>query len=80
MSEPVMVDATGLACPVPVVRVKRAIDGIAEGTVVALVDDAAARENVSRLAAHLGCACVWEADGAGWRLTIRKPPAAGEQA
>ena len=48
-----IVDARGLLCPEPVVLTQRAIkDGTAQLTV--LVDDVAAKENVTRFAASRG--------------------------
>lgn len=68
------VDAQGLACPVPVIRVKKALDSVPQGRVVVLLDDPVAKENVSRLAAHLGCTLRCESAPGGFRLTIEKPP------
>jgi TusA-related sulfurtransferase len=73
------VDARGLACPVPVVRVKQALDSLAGGRVVVLVDDPVAMENVIRLAAHLGCSQRCEREGETFRITIWKPGESGEQ-
>jgi len=47
------IDARGLACPQPVILTKKALEEIDEGEVVTIVDNATARENVSRLAANL---------------------------
>lgn len=48
------VDARGLVCPEPVLRVKQVLDTINGGTVKVLVSFAAARENVARLARNSG--------------------------
>lgn len=47
------IDARGLVCPQPVILAKKALEDIAEGEIVAIVDNITARENVSRLAANL---------------------------
>ncbi len=67
------VDARGLACPIPVIRVKKALDGITHGRIVVLLDDPVARENVSRLAAHAGCSGQCEPCADGFRMIIDKP-------
>ncbi len=53
------VDARGLLCPEPVLLAKQALDSMNGGTVKVLVSNAAARENVSRLA-----------ENKGWRIEI----------
>ena len=47
------IDARGLVCPQPVILTKKALEEMAEGEVVAIVDNITAKENVSRLAANL---------------------------
>lgn len=47
------IDARGLVCPQPVILTKKALEEIAEGEVVAIVDNITAKENVSRLATNL---------------------------
>ena len=76
--EGVTVDVRGLACPIPVIRTKKALEGMEQGTVSVLVDEAAARENVIRLAAHMGCSERWEAHEGGWLITITGPGTSGE--
>jgi len=48
------IDARGLACPGPVIETKQALTG-GGGPFVILVDNPAARDNVSRFAANSGC-------------------------
>lgn len=50
-------DARGLSCPEPVVRTKRALEALAEGTLTVVVDCTTARDNVIRFAEGLGCRC-----------------------
>jgi TusA-related sulfurtransferase len=73
MQQETTIDARGLACPIPVVRVKKALDGLTHGRVVVLVDEQVAQENVVRLAAHLGCAHRCDAREGGFEITIDKP-------
>ncbi|VBB07517.1 sulfurtransferase tusa [Lucifera butyrica] len=49
------VDARGLACPQPVIATKKALENITDGLLVILVDNAAAKENVSKFAIANGC-------------------------
>jgi len=73
-------DCRGLACPHPVIRTKKALSDPAVTSVVTLVDNAAARENVSLFADSAGYACeVAEKDGL-WEVHVYKkggesPPA-----
>lgn len=63
MSEKV-VDCRGLACPRPVIETKKALDEGAGAACLVLVDNEAARENVSRFAKNAGCRVdVTEKDG-----------------
>jgi TusA-related sulfurtransferase len=73
MHEEMTVDARGLACPIPVIRVKKALEGLSQGRVVVLVDEQVAKENVTRLAAHLGCTHRCETCDGGFQITIDKP-------
>jgi tRNA 2-thiouridine synthesizing protein A len=43
-------DARGLLCPEPLLIVKNEMDRLGAGTIKVLVDSAAARDNISRLA------------------------------
>lgn len=47
MNAPVMVDCLGLACPLPLIRLAKAIDGAAPGTVIeVLADDEGAKADI----------------------------------
>jgi selenium metabolism protein YedF len=71
MSE--IIDAKGLACPQPVILTKRALESCDE--LIVLVDDAAACENVKRMAAKSGCLVEVMRDPEGvFHLDIRKQP------
>jgi selenium metabolism protein YedF len=65
------VDARGLACPQPVIQTKKALDSIESGVVTVVVDNAVAKENVTKLAKANHCGIsVEEQDGCFYlRLT-----------
>lgn len=47
------IDARGLQCPQPVIMTKKALEEIASGEVIIIVDNVTARENISRFAANM---------------------------
>jgi len=47
------IDARGLGCPVPVIKTKKALDSIASGNVLTIVDNETAKENVTKLVKSL---------------------------
>jgi len=50
-----IIDTRGLACPMPVINTKKVLDSIREGSVTAIVDNDAAKENILALARSLHC-------------------------
>ncbi len=48
------VDARNIACPEPVVRTKKALEGMTEGTLIVLVNSSEAKQNVQRFAQSQG--------------------------
>ena len=48
------VDARGQACPKPVIMTKKELENINEGTIVTIVDNEVAKNNVSKLSQSLG--------------------------
>ena len=66
------VDARGLSCPMPVIKTKKAIEGMKTGSVVVIVDNGTARDNVSRLAKSKGFNVVLEKKGDDIYLTLSK--------
>ena len=50
-----IIDCRGLACPQPVIETKKVIESGKEKDILVIVDNTAARENVSRLARTVGC-------------------------
>ncbi len=58
MSEIIKVDAMGDTCPIPVVKAKKELDHVTEGTVVEVhVDNEIAVQNLIKLAKSQNCAC-----------------------
>jgi selenium metabolism protein YedF len=73
------VDLRGLACPEPVVRLRKVLVEGGDGTVSARVDDPVSVENIQRLADGLGWTVEADRDGDSFRLTLArldsaKPP------
>lgn len=69
-------DCRGLACPQPVLETKKALEKVPRGTVVVIVDNEAARENVRRFAERAGWAVEVEARGGDYYLTLTRGEAA----
>ena len=76
-------DVRGMACPLPVVSVKRALES-AEGELRVLLDDGAPRENVTRFAKGRGYQVQEAPMEGGFVLTIsgeeKRQPAVSEAA
>ncbi len=68
-----MIDARGLACPLPVIQVQRAIEKSHPATLEVLVDNKPAVQNVTRFANHAGYAVeVKELEDDEFSLTLQK--------
>ncbi|MBC7324070.1 MAG: sulfurtransferase TusA family protein, partial [Moorella sp. (in: Bacteria)] len=68
-----VVDARGLACPQPVIQTKKALETLeAEGEVVTIVDNEAARDNVLKLARSLECETSVREEGRDYYIHIHK--------
>ena len=66
------IDCRNMACPAPVVAVKKALDQVEEISV--MLDDGAPKENVGRFARNRGYSVAEQQDSAGgWLLTITSP-------
>jgi selenium metabolism protein YedF len=76
---PEILDLSGLACPLPVIRTKEALEGQGAGELIVVVDNDAARDNVKRFAESRGCAVTVAAAGNCYHLTIQPPPRHGVQ-
>ncbi len=80
-----VVDARELACPQPVILVRRAMRSPGGGTIVAVVDNDSARQNVTRMAEREGYAVAVEVRVDGIWLTLTpvigaRVPSGGEGA
>jgi tRNA 2-thiouridine synthesizing protein A len=71
-----VLDARGLACPLPAVKARRALPLVPPGAaLVVLATDPEAPIDVAAVAADAGWELETERHGDGWRLTLRPPPA-----
>lgn len=70
----------GLACPQPVINTKRALEEIPQGTIISVVDNEVARENVLRFAQNAGYQVSVEEKNGEYYLTITKGEATAPQA
>ncbi|MFA5383811.1 MAG: sulfurtransferase TusA family protein [Eubacteriales bacterium] len=66
------VDARGLSCPEPVLMTMRQLNAVPSGIIKVLVSNAAAEENVSRLAENKGWKVKAEKDGEDTILILTK--------
>jgi tRNA 2-thiouridine synthesizing protein A len=66
-----VVDARGLRCPLPLVRARQALAGLAPAeTLVVLATDPEAPIDLAALAADHGLRFVQQREDDGWRLTL----------
>ena len=65
-------DCRGLACPQPVLNTKDALDLMDSGQLRIIVDNPAARDNVTRFASSQGCRVETEEQAGMFLLTITK--------
>lgn len=72
MSRIEKIDCRGMACPQPVIVTKKALDTMESGTVITMVDNDAARQNVSLFARNAGCDVVVDQADGGYSITITK--------
>jgi selenium metabolism protein YedF len=65
-------DCRGLACPGPVIQVKKALEEpLSGGTITVQVDSEASRDNVERFVKSRGYSILVDGDGeSGWTITI----------
>lgn len=69
---PEIKDARGLLCPEPVLIAKKEMENLGQGAFQVLVDSAAARDNISRLAKNQKWEILIEACGEEYLLTLKK--------
>jgi tRNA 2-thiouridine synthesizing protein A len=64
-------DVRGLRCPLPLIRARAALPGLAPGDALeVLATDPEAPIDLAALAADAGLGFDAAADGAGWRITL----------
>ena len=69
---PQLLDARGLACPLPAIKAQAALAALPPGgTLVVLATDPEAPVDIGALAADAGHTFLAEREGAVWRLTVR---------
>lgn len=66
------IDCRGLACPQPVITTKNALEEMAEGELMVIVDNPSARDNVERFAKSQGATVNIEKKGNDFYLHIEK--------
>ncbi len=66
------IDCRGLACPQPVITTKNALEEMAEGELMVIVDNPSARDNVERFAKSQGAIVNIEKKGNDFYLHIEK--------
>lgn len=68
-----MIDARGLSCPIPVLKVQEAVKKTAPSTLEVLVDNHTAMQNVTRFAHHAGYeVAVRELEDDEYQLVLSK--------
>ncbi len=67
-----MIDARGFVCPTPVIMVQKEIKNGAPAIIEVLVDEACAKENVTRLAQSSGYRVEVTTEGADYKLVLTK--------
>jgi TusA-related sulfurtransferase len=65
-------DARGLLCPEPVLIAKSEMEKLGQGTFQVMVDTAAARDNITRLAKSKKWEITVEPNGGEFVLTLKK--------
>jgi tRNA 2-thiouridine synthesizing protein A len=71
-------DARGLSCPLPLLKARQALAGLAPGeTLVVLATDPEAPIDLAALAADEGYGFERARAADGWRLTLTKAPPPG---
>lgn len=69
----IVVDASGLSCPQPVMETRKALAGLSSGHVEILVDTATSRNNVTRFAENQGWKAVSEErEDGGFKVVLNK--------
>ncbi len=67
---PVVIDARGLKCPLPVLKAEKALDAMDVPSLEVLADDPVARIDIPLLAQKRGLDCAIENRGDGFRFVL----------
>ncbi len=68
-----VIDCRGLACPEPVLRVKKELKNISNSQpITILVSSPTARDNVRRIVSKMGWSIKTEEDSPGYKLFLTK--------
>ena len=71
---PTVLDARGLACPLPAIKTRLALAELPPGgALLVLATDPEAPIDVAAVAADAGCRLPQRRDGAVWRLLVERP-------
>ena len=70
-----VIDARGMACPMPVIETKKAMEEIGEGSLITIVDNEPAKENVVAFAKSRGCEASVDRNEDGFHISIVKKAA-----
>jgi selenium metabolism protein YedF len=66
----IKIDARGMACPQPVIAVKKALEKMTDSVITIEVDNFAAKENVLKFAAAKQCTADFQEQGGIYSITI----------
>lgn len=67
-----VINAVGLCCPQPIIETKKVLDAVVEGTVITIVDNRDAVENLSNFARSSGYAVDFAEQDGQYHVTIKK--------
>ena len=67
-----MVDARGYVCPMPVIMVKKEVEAHSPAALEVMVDEACAKENVTRYAQSVGYEVKVTEEGEDFKLVLTK--------
>lgn len=73
-----IIDCRGLACPKPVIMTKKEMESISEGEFEVIVDNEAARDNVSKFVKNEGLECSVVDNNGEYHISVKKTKAACE--
>lgn len=66
------IDCRGLACPQPVINAKKALEKIAAGTIITIVDNEAAKENLLKFAKGMSFSAEVQPQDDSYKVVIHK--------